>query len=294
MKENEHIKSIQKLPNGHFLLVVNEESRAKLSSFLFEKGIENSIEYAMPLYTSKGWLELFNLESLKIFLEINIKMKHISEELSSSILEDAEKLRVDTDVIKFEHPKISFFHPNTNEKKNLFERLQLVKSWADQFLNPSLLENYLSLVFDDIFRVLLPYEKRGIIKTRDCFWNNDIEKDGNILIQPLRDQIGRAYKKFHDFKSICSKLSKWPSLEFLTKSPESLRCSLDLLEDEEILKPLADWLESIIASGRNPIDDTNLSDIDIKQLKDSSNILLRACDGLKLEQEKASLLSLTS
>lgn len=281
--DNEHIESISKLDNGHFLLVIKESSRMKLSRFVFD----DNIKYSDPYYNPKGWLELFDFESVKLFLEIN--KRHLSAELCKSILDTISQLpfNPNDNSTKLAVGRLSLF-VKTNEKLSL-DKLKTLKRWTEHFSNPKKYIEY--SVFDDIFRIMMPFDKRKPVEGSSLC--EPIVKDGIILNKLLYSQIGLAYKKYHDFVSVCSHLSNWSNqLEKLSKEPEVLGSKWDVLNDDnqQHLKLILDWLQLVISTKKNPVDGCDLSDSDINQLIKANDVLSRSYDMLNNDVKKSFVL----
>jgi len=284
--ENEHIESITKLQNGHFLLVIKEPSRTKLSrGFDFD----DAIKYSDPYYNSKGWLELFDIVSLKRFLSNN--KRHLSEELGKNMLEFSEGLTYNPEdnCVKLTSTRLSLF-ANTSEKISI-EKLKTLKCWTEQFLNPKIYTDFLPAVFGDIFRVLLPFEKREKIKGSP--FTQVVEENGHILIPSLYDRIGQSFQKYHDFMMVCMKLVNWDNLGKVAKEPEVLGSNWDILNEDNAnhLKALSEWLQSVIFSKNNPIDGNYLNELDIKKLEVASDCLVRSYEMLKPDMKKSFVFS---
>ena len=278
MIDNEHIKSIGRLENGRFMLTVEKKSIIKLSLF----ALEDDIEFNDILYKSEGKLELFNIKSVKIFLDVN--KRHLSEELRTSILRDAEGTLPVERVLKTSLAKMSLFQQT--EQRIPLARLEVVKIWVDQFLNLKHMNDFLPTLFSDIFIILIPYEKREKVPGSPLY--KAMEQNGEILIHPLQEQIGLAYKKYHDFMAACITLKSWShNLGKIAKEPENLGRNWTLLEEgnEDFLKSLIDWLQAILSKGQNPIDATELKQSEIERLNVKCEVLLRAYEMLKPAQQ---------
>ncbi|MCW5584481.1 MAG: hypothetical protein KIT56_11550, partial [Gammaproteobacteria bacterium] len=167
-------------------------------------------------------VRIIDIDSVKLFLSVN--EKHLSATLSKNILEEAEKLIFDTNKIYFVNSRLTTF-ANTKEKLSL-EKLQTAKRWIEHFLNPAKGMDFLPLVFSDIFRIILPYEKREKHSASQLY--KSLDEDG-VLISPLKEQIGESYKKYHDLVSVCNILSGVPGKwEKLTHEPEVLGSKWDV------------------------------------------------------------------
>lgn len=279
--ENKQIESIGKLDNGHILLVVKEESRMQLTSFRFD----DNIKYTDAFYMAKGWLELHDMASLKIFLNVN--KRHLSEELSKNILQEAEKLILDPNASIPLYPRLSLFQ-KTQEKIPL-KRLHKIKCWSETFYNSKKWDTSLSSIFSDIFMIIFPPEKWE--KIPGSPFVSVFESEGNILVQPAKDQIGTAYKQLYDFLVICGSVAAYPSypdsFPQLAREPEVLGKKWDVLNDDDsCLQILADWVKQIIISRINPLYDTSLSDASVERLQNKLKIILQAIDELKLAPEQ--------
>lgn len=287
LTENEHIESIAKLQNGHFILIIKEPSRVKLSRGF---GFDNEIKYADPYYNTKGWLELFDIDSVKRFISNN--KRHLSEALSKNILDVAESLTYNPEdnFVKLTDSRLSLF-AKTNEKISI-AKLQTLKCWTEQFLNPKNYMDYLPTVFSDIFRILLPFEKREKIEGSSLI--NGVEKNGNILVPSLHNHIGQSYKNYYDFTLVCAQLVIWKNnLEKIAKEPEVLGSQWDVLNEDNgnNLKTLSEWLQSVITNKKNPIDGSDLNELDIKKLEVASDCLVRSYNILKPDMKNSFKLS---
>lgn len=93
---------------------------------------------------------------------------------------------------------------------------------------------------------------------------------------------------------VCTKLVNWNnSLGKVAKEPEVLGSKWDLLneDNENHLKALSEWLQSVISSKKNPIDGSDLNEVDIKKLEVASDCLVRSYEMLKPDMKKSFELS---
>lgn len=177
-------------------------------------------------------------------------------------------------------------------QKISIEKLKIIKQWAEQYLYKSTSPDYLPYAFDDIFQVILPAEKRKV--PNGPFKYQPITENNIISNKILHLQIGDDYKRFFDFVHVCSIFKQWSNaLTEVANQPEVLGAHWDLLDDDnqQHLKTIANWLDAVIASCKNPVDGSDLNAQEISKLKSSLEILKRSYELLDNKTTKSFIFS---
>lgn len=272
MIKNELIKSLKSY-NGHILLTIIPAATMKLSRFAFE--LEEN-EYCDAFYNTKGYLELYTLESVRKFLGAN--ERHLNADLRQSILEDAENHFKNPEAANTENRRMSFFH-QTKEKVPL-SKLENLKDWLKKFHNLHEIPNMRD-AFNEVFLVLFPHSKRQQKQGSPFF--EVFEQGGRIEIESVSKVIGKAWADYYQFIDVANRAIAYPgnNLKKLAKEPEKLGSSWDILNKESFIKPLSDWLQTILTSKINPVDNQILCLEDLEKLQKHINFIQETFETLQ-------------
>ncbi|EHL31598.1 hypothetical protein [Legionella drancourtii] len=274
MINNELIKSIKPF-NGHVLLTIYPGSRMKLSLFAFKL---DKTEYGNAFYSEKGYLELHSIEAVKKFLNVN--SSHLNEALRQSILEDAQLYFNNPHSNNTENRRLSFFHA-TQEKIPL-TKLQHMSEWVKKYYPPHQLPPLMD-AFNNVFSILLPAVKRKKLPNSPFF--EVFELEGTIKIDSLTNVIGKAWSDFYKFQLLVHTAVNFPGndLKKIAMNPQSLGKEWDLLNKEKFISVLEHWLQSILDTKINPVDDQELSAEELDKLQKEVKFIQDAFHELKNE-----------
>ena len=274
--ENDHIKSIKSY-NNHLLITVHPQSIPKLVGIFREL---DPLEFCGAFYQAKGYLELYSYEAVEKFIKVN-SPRYLSAELQRNIREIAQHHFNNPQLAQVNNRRLSFFH--AQQEKIPLVKLEKMKEWVKDYY-PSGRGPLVMDAFHNVFMILFPRDKR--LKLYGGY--QTFESAGKIEIESLKDKIGKAWLQFYTFHFVVFKAATYSINDFkkMAAHPDLIDLpGWDILNKEKFTLVLQEWLQSILDTKINPVDDQPLSEKDLEKLKIQIEFIEEAFDKLPKEKD---------